>query len=92
MLFLQDHPPGIIDIAPYWHPAGYSLAMLVADGIAWSRAPLNLLTQVMPQQEMDQLLARAVLFRLYVGFLRGETGAEQHARTYAPIIEAIEQG
>ena len=94
MLFLQDQPPGIIDMAPYWHPAGYSLAMLVADGIAWSRAPLNLLAQVMPRPEMDQLLARAVLFRLYVGFLfrGGEAGAEHRARAYAPVIEAIEQG
>ena len=93
MLFAPGQPPGIIDIAPYWHPADYAIAMLVADGIAWSNAPLNLLAHVASWPQMDQLLIRAVLFRLYVGFLfhGGESGAERRASPYWPVIQAVQR-
>ena len=43
---------------------------------------MQLLDQVAPLAEMDQLLIRAVLFRLYVGYLfrGGEAGAEKAPR------------
>lgn len=93
MLFNQDQPPGIIDMAPYWHPPEYALAMLIADSIAWSGAPVDLLSHIRQRPEMDQMLARAVLFRLHVAFLfrGGEAGAEQRARAYAPVIETVER-
>jgi len=92
LLFAPGKPPGIIDVAPYWHPADYGVAVLIADGIAWSHAPLGLLANVADRPEMDQLLIRAVLFRLYVGYLfrGGEAAAEKRASAYAPVIQAIE--
>ena len=92
LLFAPGQPPGIIDVAPCWHPADYGIAMLIADGIAWSGAPVNLLAHVASWPEMDQLLIRAVLFRLYVGYLfrGGKPAAERRASAYAPVIEAIE--
>jgi uncharacterized protein (TIGR02569 family) len=92
LLFAPNLPPAIIDIAPYWHPSDYSVAMLIADGIAWSAAPLTLLDLANSRPEMPQLLLRAVLFRLYVGFLfrGGIEAAEKRARAYAPVIHAIE--
>jgi uncharacterized protein (TIGR02569 family) len=90
MLFCIGEPVGIIDMVPYWHPANYSLAMLLSDGIAWSGAPLELLESVRELPEMDQLLARAVLFRLHVGYLfGGAVRAARRAERYAPVAEAI---
>jgi uncharacterized protein (TIGR02569 family) len=92
LLFAPGQPPAIIDVAPYWHPADYGVAMLIADGIAWSGAPVDLLAQAAPRPEMDQLLIRAVLFRLCVGYLfrGGVSAAERRANAYAPVIEAVE--
>lgn len=91
LLFAPDKPPGIIDIAPYWHPADYGIAMLIADGIAWSGAPHTLLANVAAWSQMDQLLIRAVLFRLYVGYLfrGGLAAAERRANVYDPVIQAL---
>jgi hypothetical protein len=85
-----DLPPAVIDVAPYWRPAEYALAMFVADGIAWSKAPLTLLDSVRRVPEMEQLLARAVLFRLIVGKLfRGGRAIARRSSAYAPVIDAI---
>jgi uncharacterized protein (TIGR02569 family) len=91
-LFAPGRPPAIIDMPPYWHPADYAIAVLIADGIAWSGAPLSLLDHVAAWPQMDQLLLRAVLFRLYVGFLfrGGQSAADRRADAYAPVINAIE--
>jgi uncharacterized protein (TIGR02569 family) len=92
LLFAPGQSPGIIDVAPCWHPADYGIAMLIADGIAWSGAPMGLLAHVASWPEMDQLLIRAILFRLYVGYMfrGGEDAAERRANAYAPVIEAVE--
>jgi uncharacterized protein (TIGR02569 family) len=92
LLFAPGQPPGIIDVAPYWHPADWGIAMLIADGIAWSGAPADLLDHVKSWPQMDQLLIRAVLFRLYVGYLfrGGKPAAERRASAYASVIEAVE--
>lgn len=93
LLFTPGQAPGIIDIAPYWHPADYAIAMLIADGIAWSGAPSSLLGDVSSWPEIDQLLIRAVLFRLYVGYLfrGGRSAAERRANAYTPVIHAVER-
>jgi uncharacterized protein (TIGR02569 family) len=92
MLFAPKLPPAIIDIAPYWHPATYSVAVFIADTIAWSHAPLSLLDHVKSWPQMQQLLLRAVLFRLYVGYLfkGGIEASEKRAAAYAPVIRAAE--
>ena len=38
ILFAENLAPALIDIAPYWRPAGYAIAMMFADGIAWRAA------------------------------------------------------
>jgi uncharacterized protein (TIGR02569 family) len=92
LLFAPGLSPGIIDVAPYWHPPAYAIAVLIADSIAWSGAPLSLLAHVASWPEMDQFLIRAVLFRLYVGYLfrGGESAAQRRAAAYAPVIQAVE--
>jgi uncharacterized protein (TIGR02569 family) len=91
-LFDAGRAPAIIDVAPYWRPSEYSVALFVADAIAWSKAPLDLLETVRSVEEMDQFLARAILFRLMVAKLLGAGDDEtfaRHSNAYTPVIEAV---
>ncbi|HYG76320.1 MAG TPA: hypothetical protein VEK08_15045 [Planctomycetota bacterium] len=91
ILFTENAPPAIIDIAPYQRPAEYSIAMLLADGVAWSGAPIDLVRKELKRRHFDQLLVRAILFRLYVARLiqRSAAGVERRLAAYAPVIEEV---
>jgi uncharacterized protein (TIGR02569 family) len=94
LLFHDGLPPAIIDVAPYWRPAEYAIATFVADAIAWSAAPHFLLETVRLVPEMDQLLARAVLFRVIVSRLfhpDDNQPAVSRTNAYLPVIDAVEQ-
>jgi uncharacterized protein (TIGR02569 family) len=57
--------PAIVDFVPAWRPTGWSVALLVVDAIAWANAEDGLLDRWSHLQDFDQLLLRAVLFRLF---------------------------
>jgi len=64
VLFAEGSPPGIIDPSLYWRPVGYSAAVVVGDAIAWEGAE-PALTQLLEHYERwQQLLLRAVMFRV----------------------------
>ncbi len=63
VLFRDGLPPAVIDVSPYWRPAGYADAIIVADAVAWSGAGPDLVEHLLRQQG-EQLLLRAVLFRV----------------------------
>ena len=65
VLFAEGHDPAIIDIAPYWRPAGFASAVVVADAICWRAAdPAALLAAVAHVEEFPQLLVRALIYRM----------------------------
>lgn len=57
--------PAIVDFVPAWRPTGWSVALLVVDAVAWANAEDGLLDRWSHLQDFDQLLLRAVLFRLF---------------------------
>jgi uncharacterized protein (TIGR02569 family) len=60
----DDHlPPAVIDVSPYWRPARYADAIVIADAIGWSGAPVEAIDPL-SDPEGIQLLIRATLFRL----------------------------
>lgn len=63
VLFCDTLPPAVIDVSPYWRPAGYADAIVVADAVAWGGAGDELVERLLRDQG-DQLLLRAVLFRV----------------------------
>jgi uncharacterized protein (TIGR02569 family) len=63
VLFHDSLPPAVIDVSPYWRPAGYAAAIVVADAVAWGGAGDDLVERLLREQG-DQLLLRAVLFRV----------------------------
>ncbi|KAJ9654453.1 hypothetical protein H2198_006533 [Neophaeococcomyces mojaviensis] len=63
VLFDDDAPPGIIDITPYWRPAEYAEAIIVADGLVWHGEGQDLIEIYGMDDVRLQLLVRAVYWR-----------------------------
>jgi uncharacterized protein (TIGR02569 family) len=91
LLFADGLAPAVIDIPPYQRPADYAVAMLLSDGVAWSRAPVSLLAAETATPQFDQLLLRAVLFRLCVAQViqRNAEAAARRLAAYTPVIDAV---
>jgi uncharacterized protein (TIGR02569 family) len=64
VLFAEHQAPAVIDLSPFWRPAGYALAIAAVDVLVWSGAPPTILGALEDQRHIDQLLLRALLFRL----------------------------
>lgn len=56
-------PPAVIDVSPYWRPAAYAGAVVVADGLVWWDQGADLVAAAGEGGDVD-LVARALLFRL----------------------------
>lgn len=80
VLFSDRLPAAVIDVSPYWRPAGYADAVVVADAVAWSGAGHDLVERLLSQQG-EQLLLRAVLFRVATD--------PEYAPAYASLVPAI---
>jgi uncharacterized protein (TIGR02569 family) len=80
VLFSDRLPAAVIDVSPYWRPAGYADAIVVADAVAWSGAGLDLVERLLSQQG-EQLLLRAVLFRVATD--------PEYAPSYASLVPVI---
>jgi len=38
VLFAEDAPPAVIDLAPYWRPPAFASAIVVTDALVWEGA------------------------------------------------------
>ena len=54
----------MIDLSPYWRPAEFATAIVVADAIAWEGAGVAELKPAMGVDRFGQLPVRAILYRL----------------------------
>jgi len=72
VLFQNNEAPAMIDISPYWHPPGYAIAMLLADAVAWEGSKQEVLELGRNELHFQQLLHRAVLFRLAIPALKSD--------------------
>ncbi len=66
VLFAGSAPPAVIDITPYWRPAGWSAAVIAVDALSWGGAQTDLLQDWAHLPEWPQMLLRAAMFRLAV--------------------------
>ena len=64
VMFREDGLPVVIDMAPYWRPADWSVAVAAVDLLAWSEASPTILHELDGRPHMDQLLARALAYRI----------------------------
>ncbi|TNM61119.1 aminoglycoside phosphotransferase [Streptomyces sp. NP160] len=63
VLFAEGLPPAVIDVSPYWRPAAYAGAVVVADGLLWWGQDGGLVSAAGESGDVG-LVARALLFRL----------------------------
>jgi uncharacterized protein (TIGR02569 family) len=64
VLVADGLPPAVIDWPPYFRPVGMANAVAVTDAITFRGAPLSLLDEWETGGDWDQLLVRALLYRL----------------------------
>ena len=69
VLFDDQLPPAIIDLSPYWRPAGYASAIVVADALVWEGASSQILDAVSHVDDFGQYLIQALIFRLVTDWL-----------------------
>jgi len=66
VLFADDAPPAVVEIAPYWRPVGWAVGVIAVDALAWGEAPIEIMTEWRRWRDWPELLRRALLFRLAV--------------------------
>ena len=81
VLFAPGLPPAVLDFSPFFRPAEYAEAILVADAIIWEGAPADLVS-ALRRDTAAQMLVRASLFRLYTA-AAGWPGRDQRLSTIA---------
>lgn len=64
VLFHDQLPPAIIDLAPYWRPAAYASAVVVADALLFEGADSQVLGAAGHIDDFGQYLVRALIFRI----------------------------
>jgi aminoglycoside phosphotransferase (APT) family kinase protein len=91
VLFAAGQPPAVIDFSPSWRPAGYALAVAAVDLLTWSRAPADILDELADEDGIDQLLLRALVWRLVTESL-GRSDAESLRAVRAanePVVDLV---
>jgi uncharacterized protein (TIGR02569 family) len=91
VLFADRMPPAVIDFSPLERPAGLPLAVVAVDTLQWQHARPEVLDQLAGEPELDQLLARALIYRHITEIARraGTPGIEMVARTGQPVTDLI---
>jgi uncharacterized protein (TIGR02569 family) len=91
VLFADGMPPAVIDFSPLKRPAGLPLAITVVDTLQWRQARPEVLDQLAGEPELDQLLARALIYRQITEIVRraGTVGIDTAARTGQPVTDLI---
>jgi uncharacterized protein (TIGR02569 family) len=91
VLFADGPPPAVIDFSPLERPAGLPLAVVAVDTLTWRRARPEVLSYLADQPEVDQLLARAQIYRLVTEIVAhaGTPGTGAVARAAQPVTDLI---
>ena len=91
VLFADRLPPAVIDFSPLERPAGLPLAIVAVDTLMWRRASREVLGYLSGEPELDQLLARALVYRLVTEIVRheGTAGVDAAARAAQPVTDLV---
>jgi uncharacterized protein (TIGR02569 family) len=88
VLFHEHEPPLVIDLAPYWRPALFASAIVVADALVFEGAGPALVQPLLADPEFPQFLLRALIYRLVTDRLAGSGARPDGAfDRYLPAIE-----
>lgn len=66
LLSFADGAPAVIDVSPCWRPVGYPTAQIAVAAVIWYGGDTGPARHAAHVPELDQLLARALVFRLAI--------------------------
>jgi uncharacterized protein (TIGR02569 family) len=91
VLFADGMTPAVIDFSPLERPAGLPLAVVAVDALQWHQALPEVLDQLADEPELDQLLARALIYRHVTEIVRrgGTPGIDRVARAGKPVTDLV---
>jgi len=91
VLFADGMTPAVIDFSPLERPAGLPLAVVAVDALQWHQALPEVLDQLAGEPELDQLLARALIYRHVTEIVRhgGTPGIDRVARAGKPVTDLV---
>jgi uncharacterized protein (TIGR02569 family) len=90
VLFHDRLPPAIIDFSPYWRPAAYASAIVVADALVFEGASTDILGAVSHVDDFGQYLVRALIFRAVTDWICAQdqtSAAETSSARWAPVVD-----
>jgi uncharacterized protein (TIGR02569 family) len=92
VLFHDQLPPAIIDLSPYWRPAAFAAAIVLADALVWEGADSQLLDAVSHIGDFGQYLVRALIYRAVADWMLArsrpaEPGADEDR--WAPAVDLV---
>ncbi|HWG01718.1 MAG TPA: phosphotransferase [Trebonia sp.] len=91
VLFADGAPPAVIDFSPLARPAGLPLAIAAVDVLMWHQARPKVLDLLTDEPSFDQLLARALVYRLITEIVlrAGTDGIAAAARAGQPVTDLV---
>jgi uncharacterized protein (TIGR02569 family) len=89
VLFDDQLAPAVIDFSPYWRPAAFASAIVVADALVWEGADDGILGAVAHLPDFAQYLLRALIYRAVTDrlFRLDEPIRPDGADPYLPAVE-----
>jgi uncharacterized protein (TIGR02569 family) len=90
VLFAGDADPAVVDVTPFWRPAGWAVAVLAIDAIAHGDAPIEVVGDWADGADWPQLVRRAALFRLAVSLAHPRTPADDLV-TMLSTVERVDR-
>jgi hypothetical protein len=94
VLVADGLPPAVIDWPPYFRPAGTANAVAVTDAVTFRGASLSLLEEWESGADWNQLLVRALLYRLgptglFAARNRLMGSLVTHVERVRPVVEEV---
>ena len=91
VLFAAGYRPAVIDLSPIWRPPGYALAIAAVDVLTWSGAAPSILDALADEDDLDQLLVRALTWRLVTESLGrpDARGRQEVRRAHLPVVDLV---
>jgi hypothetical protein len=90
-MFSDGLPPAVIDWPLYYRPPWWALAVVVVDALTWHDGPAELLDRCADADEWDQLLIRALMFRIGTneGFRRYGRTLHEPIKNYRSVAQLV---
>jgi uncharacterized protein (TIGR02569 family) len=94
VLLADGRPPAVIDWPPYWRPSLFADAIAVTDAVTFRGAAMSLLDEWAAGPDWQQLLIRALLYRLGpTGFFAARDSLMgslvTHVERVSPVVDAV---